>query len=99
MPYTLILLWACILVGFYRIGKIDKEIGNPLGLATGALVLCASLIFRGGYLGGGLCAVAGLAFLTVCKIVRRTLGSRRRKQKRDAEQPAAPDGEDAAGDP
>jgi len=99
MPYTLILLWACILVGFYRTGKIDKEIGNPLGLATGALVLCASLIFRGGYLEVCLYAVAGLAFLTVCKIVRRTLGSRRREQERDAEQPAAPDGEDAAGDP
>ena len=79
MPYTSIAIWICILVVFYKIGELDQEIGTPLGLATGALVLGASLIFPGGYLRIGLYAVAGFALLTIYKMVRGSLGSRSRQ--------------------
>jgi len=41
MPYTHFAIAICIIVGFYKIAEIDEEIGNPLGLTVGALVILA----------------------------------------------------------
>ena len=97
IPYTLIAISVFILVGFYKIGDLDKKIGNPLGLAIGVAVLATSLIFPGGYLRIGLYVVGGIAFMTIYKMVCGTLGSKGRDQERDAEQRDASDDEGTAG--
>jgi len=59
-----------MLVFFFKIGDLDEEIGNPLGLATGVLVVAACLVIPGGLLKIFLCAIGGLALLTIVKMAR-----------------------------
>jgi len=73
--YTLFFLLLCILVGFYKIGELDEEIGRLLGLATGCIICIVALVFPAGYLRVGLYAVGGFVFLTVYKIIRGMAGN------------------------
>lgn len=73
IPYTDIAIAIVIIVGFYKIGAIDKEIGNPLGVATGILVVAAYFLFPGGYLSLGLYALAAFVLLTIYKMVRGSM--------------------------
>jgi len=68
IPYTYIAISFCLLVGFFKIGNLDEEIGWGLGLGTGIIVLVLNHFFPGGYLGLGLYAVGGFVLLTVYKI-------------------------------
>jgi hypothetical protein len=70
IPYASIAIAICLLVVFYQIGEFDEEIGNPLGLITGVIVVAADLLFPGGYLRLGLYAIGGIALLTIYKMVR-----------------------------
>jgi len=64
IPYTYIAISFCLLVGSYKIGELDEEIGRVLGLGAGVLVLLANHFFPGGYLRLGLYAVGGFVLLT-----------------------------------
>ena len=99
IPYTFIAIAALILITFFKVGDLDDEIGNPVGLAAGVLVVGLALVFPGGYLRIVLYAVGGFLLLTVYKIARSMLEATNRARDRGAEQSDAPDGEDAADDP
>ena len=73
MPYTSIAMAIFVLVCFYKIGDLDEQIGNPLGLVAGALVVAASIFFPGGWLRLGSYAIGGIVFLTIYKAVRDTV--------------------------
>jgi len=77
--YTVFFFLLCILVGFYKIGELDNEIGSLLGLATGILICAVALIFPGSYLRIGLYAIFGFGFLTVYKVIRGMTGNRKNK--------------------
>ena len=70
IPYTSIAIAICLLVVFYQIGELDEDIGNPLGLLIGILVVAAVILFPGGYVRLALYAIAGFALLTLYKMVR-----------------------------
>lgn len=70
IPYTSIAIAICLLLVFYQIGELDDEIGNPLGLLIGILVVAAEILFPGGLVRLGLYALAGYALLTIYKMVR-----------------------------
>ncbi len=70
IPYTYIAISFCLLVGFFKVGELDQEIGWGLGLGAGVLALVLNHFFIGGYLGLGLHAVGGFVLLTIYKIVR-----------------------------
>lgn len=70
IPYTYIAISFCLLVGFFKIGDFDEEIGWALGLGAGVLALVLNHFFIGGYLGLALHAVGGFALLTIYKIIK-----------------------------
>ena len=70
IPYTYIAIILCVLVLFFKIGELDKEIGWAIGLGTGLLVLVLDYFLPGGFLGLVLYALGGYALLTVYKILR-----------------------------
>ena len=85
IPYTYVAISFCLLVGFFKIGDLDEEIGWGLGLGTGIMVLVLNHIFPGGYLALGLYAVGGFILLTVYKIIRGRPETKSEKQE-DIEQ-------------
>jgi len=85
IPYTYIAISFCLLVGFYKIGELDEEIGRALGLGAGVLVLLINHFLPGGYLRLGLYAVGGFALLTAYKIIRGTTETRGTNENEDAE--------------
>ena len=70
IPYTYIAISFCLLVGFFKIGELDAEIGWGVGLGTGVLVLVLNHFLPGGYLGLALYAVGGFVLLTAYKIIK-----------------------------
>jgi hypothetical protein len=70
IPYTYIAISFCLLVGFFKIGGLDDEIGWGLGLGTGILALVLNHFFIGGYFGLVLYAIGGIVLLTVYKIIK-----------------------------
>jgi hypothetical protein len=85
IPYTYIAISLCLVVGFYKIGELDEEIGWALGLGTGVLVLVFDHFFPAGYLGLGLYAVGGFILLTVYKVVRGVIESKNPRTEEDME--------------
>ena len=88
----------CVLVLFYKIGDLDREIGNPLGVATGVCVAAANLLFVRGTLGLLLLAVGGYVFLTIYKIADEVL-RKRSPGKRHTRRRDPADDEGRADDP
>lgn len=86
IPYMSIAVLAVVLVTFYRIGELDDEIGSPLGLATGVLVVGLCLVVSGGVGQIVLFAVGGFVLLTIYKIVRSGFLVSRRAREKNAEQ-------------
>ncbi len=70
IPYTYLAISLCLLVVFFKIGDLDREIGWAVGLGTGFIVLALNHFFPGGYLGLVLYSVGGLILLTIYKIIR-----------------------------
>jgi hypothetical protein len=70
IPYTYIAISFCLLVGFFKVGELDEEIGWGLGLGAGVLALVLNHFFIGGYFGLGLHAVGGFVLLTIYKIIK-----------------------------
>ena len=83
IPYTYVAISLCLMVGFFKIGALDDEIGPVLGLGTGILVLIFNHFLTGGYGGLALCALGGFALLTVYKIIRGTTETKRRDRDID----------------
>jgi len=72
--YTMFFLLLCILVGFYKMGELDSEIGSLLGLVTGIVICAVALVFPGSNWRIGLYAICGIAFLTLYKVIRGMSG-------------------------
>jgi len=70
IPYTYIAFSLCLLVGFFKIGDLDDEIGWALGLGAGVLALVLNHFFIGGYLGLLVHAIIAFVLLTIYKIIR-----------------------------
>ena len=86
IPYTYIAISFCLLVGFFKLGDLDEEIGWGLGLGTGIVVLVLNHFFPGGYLGLGLYAVGGFVLLTAYKVIRGMPKTQSHKHEEDVEQ-------------
>jgi len=88
LPYLQIVLMACLLIAFCKIGELDREIGRLMGLLAGILVVGASLLFPGGYLRLILYALGGFALLTAYKLARGAV----REKASNREENTGPDG-------
>jgi hypothetical protein len=74
IPYTYVAISFCLLVGFFKIGSFDEEIGWAIGLAAGLLALVLNHFFIGGYFGLALHAIGGFVLLTAYKILKAMPG-------------------------
>jgi len=90
IPYTYIAISLCLLVGFYKIGDLDEEIGWGLGLGTGVLALVLNHFLIGGYLGLVLYAIGGIVLLTVYKIIKAMPEKTGKDDSNEHDDPANP---------
>ena len=90
IPYTYIAISLCLLVGFFKLGDLDEEIGWALGLGAGLLALVLNHFFIGGYFGLALYAIGGVVLLTAYKIVKAMPGKTSEDDNSEHDDPADP---------